>query len=69
MNDALSKGCGPHCGHWKDVRELERLRNLIVEFANAQDTYEAAVSEGVFLKDVALSVGRAEIALRKAVGK
>ena len=29
-------GCGPHCGHHKDMIELQQLRDLIAAVADAE---------------------------------
>jgi hypothetical protein len=33
---ALMNGCGPHCGHHKDMIELQQLRDLIAAVADAE---------------------------------
>lgn len=62
-------GCGPHCGHFNEITELERLRSLIATFVavdlgevDCKCEYHECVCE-----DDAYSAARD--ALRKAVGR
>lgn len=59
-----TKRCGPHCGHWEDMQELERLRFLITAWADADD----AVSRDDYFNTLRIRE-QARDALRKAVGR
>lgn len=58
--------CGPHCGHWDELQELERLRALITAWADAE------TADG-FHQEPECGCGAplctASAALRKAVGR
>jgi hypothetical protein len=51
-------GCGPHCGHHKDIIELQQLRDLIAAWADAEDGAD------IYWTD---EYAQASDALRKAV--
>lgn len=61
-----TQGCGPHCGHWKDVQELEQLRALISAWIDAKDWMRQSPPSDL-TND--LAAAEAEDELRKAVGR
>lgn len=42
MNDTT---CGPHCGHWDDIQELDTLRKALQAVTDQRDTLLAVVRE------------------------
>lgn len=58
-------GCGPHCGHFEEIVELEHLRSLITAWADAD---EASRLAGRYSDDHAIYES-IHNALRKAVGQ
>lgn len=61
-----TKRCGPQCGHWEDMQELEQLRSLITTWIDEKDAMRQ-VPPSDLSHDLATS--EAEDALRKVVGR
>ena len=59
-------GCGPHCGHFEEIVELEHMRSLIIAWAVAHDRFYSQRVGGTYPLS---ALHDAENALREAVGQ